>query len=145
MRISNTAAVLLTGMVMSACATYPHDGTNSPANLVGQEWLVEDIAARGVIDDARTTIFFGEDGRISGDTGCNSYFAKYQTTGNDLRFGTVGVTRRACAPAVMDQEQRFLDVFNAIGSYRIDASGTLILSTSKGATIVARRSSDPMM
>jgi heat shock protein HslJ len=144
MRVSNMGAVLFAGMAMSACATYPHDGSSLSAKLVGQEWLVEDIAARGVIDDARTTIVFGEDGRVSGDTACNRYFAEYQITGTDLRFGNAGVTKRACAPAVMDQEQRFLDLFNEVESYRIDATGALILSTPEGATMVARGSSNPM-
>ncbi|MDF1836031.1 MAG: META domain-containing protein [Alteraurantiacibacter sp. bin_em_oilr2.035] len=145
MRIINMAAVFVAGMAMSACATYPDDGMDSSANLVGHEWLVEDIAARGVIDDARTTIVFGEDGRVSGDTACNRYFAEYETAGSDLRLDKAGVTKRACAPAVMDQEQRFLDVFNEVESYRIDATGALILSTLEGATIMARRSLEPTM
>jgi heat shock protein HslJ len=38
----------------------------------------------------------------------------------------------------MDQERRFLDVFNAVTSYRIDDTGALVLSTPAGATMTAR-------
>ncbi len=138
MQLPIRTAALFGGLLLSACMTTDDDPLGSNAALVGKEWVVEDIAGRGVIDDARATLLFGEDGRLSGDTSCNRYFADYQVDGTKLRIGNAGVTKRACAPAVMNQEQRFLDVFNAVDSYRIDNTGTLVLSTSAGATITAR-------
>lgn len=135
-RMAALASVLMT----SACMTTASDRPGSATALVGQEWIVEDIAGRGVVDDARATLLFGGDGRLSGDTSCNRYFADYKVDGTKLRIDNAGVTKRACAPAVMDQEQRFLNVFNAVSSYRIDGTGALVLSTPAGVAMTARRS-----
>ena len=110
----------------------------SDAALVGKTWTVKNISGRGVIDDARTTLVFGADGRLSGDTSCNRYFANYKVDDAKLSVGPAGVTRRACVPAVLDQERRFLDVLNAVDSFAIEASGALVLRTPAGTTLTAR-------
>ena len=139
--LTKKAVALVALLSLGACMTSGHDGADSKAAIVGPEWVVEDIADRGVIDDARATLLFGNDGRVSGDTSCNRYFAEYILEVTEIRFRNAGVTKRACAPAVMDQESRFLTVFNAVDSYRIDdRTNTLVLSTPAGATITARRS-----
>lgn len=141
MTLTRNAVALLAPLPLIACVTSGHDQANSKAAIVGPEWVVEDIAERGVIDDARATILFGNDGSVSGDTSCNRYFAEYTLEGSEIRFRNAGVTKRACAPAIMDQENRFLAVFNAATSYRIDdRTNTLVLSTPAGASITARRS-----
>lgn len=140
MRFTNIIAALLLATTTTACVT----SVNAPAttDLVGGVWLVEDIASRGVIDNARTTISFGSDGRLTGDTACNRYFADYEVSGDMLEIGNAGTTKRACVPAVMDQEQRFLEVLGAVDSYTIDATRALILSTPQGQRIVARKTSN---
>lgn len=141
MRVSNSAVALFAGLALTACETNGDDQSGSTSTLMGEEWVVEDIASRGVIDYARATILFGQDGRLSGDTSCNRYFADYQADRAKLKIGNAGATKRACAPAVMDQESRFLNVFNAVNSYHIDDTGALVLSTPMGTTITARRAS----
>lgn len=137
--LSRYAAALVSAFALPACATMAQDGGSADARLTGGEWLVEDIASRGVVDDAQTTLAFGEDGRLTGDTACNRYFADYQIDGTTLQIGNAGATKRACAPAVMDQESRFLWVLGDVTSYSIDETGTLILATPSGSTITARR------
>jgi heat shock protein HslJ len=88
--------------------------------LVGAVWLAEDLEKRGVLDRAQTTMRFDSQERVSGSTGCNNYSAGYKVNGNDLRFGPVAATRRACVPALMDQEERFTKVLEATTSYRRD-------------------------
>lgn len=146
MQVLNRAVTLVAALLVAACSTKGNDQSGSAAMLIGEEWVVEDIAARGVIDYARTTMLFGQDGRLSGDTSCNRYFADYQANGMKLQIENAGATKRACAPAVMDQEDRFLKVFNEVNSYRIDDTGALVLSTPAGTTITARRlsSTTPM-
>ena len=144
MRVSNSAVTLFAGWAVAACVTNGDDQSGSTTALLGEEWVVEDIGARGVIDYARATMLFGQDGRLSGNTSCNSYFADYKVDGAMLQIENAGVTKRACAPAVMDQESRFLNLFNAVNSYHIDGTGALLLSTSVGATITARRVSGNM-
>jgi len=98
------------------------------ASLIGAVWLAEDLEKHGVLDRAQTTIRFDSRERVSGSTGCNSYSASYKLKGNTLLFGPIAATRRACAPALMDQEQRFTRVLEATTSYRQDGEFLWLLT-----------------
>lgn len=95
-------------------AAVPETG---PLNLLtGREWVIDDIDGGGVIDTARTTVIFGEDGTVSGNAGCNSFSGSYQLDHGALRVGPLAVTRKMCFPALMDQEGKFLAILEAAGS-----------------------------
>ncbi len=115
------------------------DSGGGAGGLVGPAWRVEDLNGGGVIDDSQTSIEFNAEGRVSGIAGCNRYSADYTTREGTLSFGEAAVTRRACAPAVGDQEKKFLELFGAIDRYTFDGDGSLLLKTADGRTIRARR------
>ena len=96
--------------------------------LSGTIWLVEDIAGKGVIDNAQTTIRFDESGRVSGSTGCNLFNGTATIEGNIIKFGQLATTRRACVPALMDQEQRLLKAMGEVRSFAVDQNGLLHLN-----------------
>ena len=111
-----------------------------PASLLtGGEWVVEDIDNGGVIDSSRATLNFGEDGRVSGRGSCNTYSAPYTLTGEGLSFGNAAATLKACAPALMMQEQRFFDALSSVVRFEIDETGALILFAPDGRRLLARR------
>lgn len=56
-----------------------------------------------------------------------------------LSIGDAGATSMACPEALMNQEHRLLDLLPAVKGYSVDDTGALILSTSDGKTITARR------
>jgi heat shock protein HslJ len=45
----------------------------------------------------------------------------------------------ACAPSVMQQEDRFLDILQKARRFEINAAGTLLLFAPDGRRIAARR------
>ncbi len=98
-----------------------------PASLVGTTWLVEDIDGGGVLDRVQSTITFQSGARIVGSTACNQYFAAIQLSDTTLGVGVVGSTRRACSPAVMNQETRFVASLGAVRTYRLDGPVLLLL------------------
>ena len=106
--------------------------------LSDQEWVVEDVGGRGLIDSARLTLGFAPDGRLSGLAGCNSFTGSYSVEAQTLTIGQLATTRKLCAPALMDLERSFVGVLSIATSFRIDATGALILSTLGGVTITAR-------
>ncbi len=111
----------------------------TPEALTGGEWRVEDIGGRGVIDTARTTIAFDEQGRITGSGGCNSYSGSYELAGDVLTFGPVAATRKACVPAVSDQEHKFFTFLNAPLTVTLTETGALVLTDPQGRSLTARR------
>lgn len=106
--------------------------------LVGSVWVVEDIDGKGIIDRARLTLQFEDGGRITGLAGCNSYTGTFALSGEGLRIQTPAVTRKACAPALMQQEQRFFDALQAVERFDIAADGALVLRGGALRSILAR-------
>ena len=107
--------------------------------LSGDEWVVEDIDGAGVIDDSHASLQFLGEGRLAGSGGCNRLIGSYTLDGDTLSITPAGSTMMACAPALMNQERTLLDLLPRISSYAIDKTGSLVLSTSSGKTITARR------
>jgi heat shock protein HslJ/uncharacterized lipoprotein YbaY len=106
------------------------------SSIDGTAWLVEDIAGRGVIDRAQTTISFDTAGRVSGSTGCNRYTGVATRDGEALRFGQLATMRRACVPALMDQEQKFSQAMQDVRSYVAATNGLLHLHGANGEPLL---------
>lgn len=138
---SLTIIVLASSLLGTACATTDSgssQGTSLPP-LQNVEWTIEDIGGRGIVDNSRATLRFDGEGRVSGRATCNSLGATYTVKGNRITINQPMMTMRACAPALMDQEGRLVELLETVSTYRIDETGTLILETADGKRIVARQ------
>jgi heat shock protein HslJ len=92
-----------------------------------------------VVSGSQVTAVF-ENGQLSGNSGCNNYFASYQVNGDALQISNAGGTEMYCnePEGVMDQEAAYLKTLSLAASYQIsggqlqiaDASGKLILTYS---------------
>jgi putative lipoprotein len=107
------AALAVVGMAMTT-------GASGSERLEGPTWLAENIKGGGVIDNAQSTLVFASGGRVTGSGGCNRLFATATIAGDTLMFGGIGTTRMACAPALMDQEQKFLGALAATRTFRFE-------------------------
>ncbi len=104
----------------------------SDPELEGSRWhlsryLDESSAMSPVLTEVAVYLQFAE-GRVSGSTGCNSYFGGYNI-GPDSRLTLserIGSTLKACAPPVTHQEQRYLALLPMVAAYRLE-SGSLAL------------------
>ncbi len=75
------------------------------------------------------TLKFGEDGRASGSTGCNSYSGTYEVRGDSISFGRLVSTRRACLDQnANEQEHRFLSALESANRFRLSSNRLTILS-----------------
>lgn len=50
----------------------------------------------------------GNDGKMSGNTGCNQYTTTYTIKDDQLTVGFPATTRKLCPPELMEQEQQFI-------------------------------------
>jgi len=119
-------AAALVAWLAAACAATE----TMPRHLAGKTWLAEDIGGAGVIDALQSTVAIAEDGGVSGFSGCNRFSGKAVIDGAKMRFGPLASTRRACAPAVNDQEQKFLAALQGTRSYRLDGAFLFFLDES---------------
>ncbi len=115
--------------VISGCGGY---GTSSPVEpdsvTLSGMWQVESIDQGGIIDNSMITIEFDDDNRIVGSTGCNRYSGLIAITDDNITVSNILSTRKACAPAMMMQEQRFLAALNEITHYQISLDTWLIVA-----------------
>lgn len=121
------AALLgLVGSTLLGCAAEP-----SPVQR-DHSYLLEWIGERPLVDRSHLTMTLGEDGRAYGNAGCNHWFAPYSLEGEKVVFGMVGSTRKVCAPALMEQEQRFLDALTKVQHWDISPIEQLRLWPAEG-------------
>jgi len=112
--------------------------SNDKLTLPGTSWLVEDVASGGVIDNSNLSLSFDEDGRLNGSSGCNTFTGEFSVNENKLKIGKVAGTRMACPPALMDLEQKFLNVLSEAATYAIDSDrNTLTITAANGQAITA--------
>lgn len=111
-------------------------GTLSLVDLGGHEWVLTELGHEHPLpEDIEISLLFQDD-RVSGRSGCNSYFAGVtaQKPG-ELAFNGMGATRMACPEPVMDLEGRYLQSLAGASSYSFLA-GRLVLNcnTEDGST-----------
>jgi putative lipoprotein len=98
-------------------------------------WILDNLSGKPVIGRQPPTLSLSKDGRVGGNSGCNTYFAGATLKGTDLSFGVLAGTQMACSPDLMAQEQAFLSTLANTSAFAldgtrltlVDASGTAIL------------------
>lgn len=131
---SNTQTLAPITLIQSTSKTAPENRA-----LMGVTWRVEDINNEGIIDSSNISFEFFNDGRVGGMASCNNFNMPYKESNGTLKMGTLGaVTLKACAPALLSQERKFLDLFSNIISYSFDETNALILNTTDGSSLKAR-------
>lgn len=116
-------------------ATLVGCASNAPQLETERSYQVEWIGERPLIDRSHLTVTFAADGRAHGHAGCNHWFAGYTLKGDTVRFETPGSTRKMCAPALMEQEQRFLAALTEVQRWDFNAIGQLQLWPASGKPI----------
>ncbi|KHT60275.1 hypothetical protein RJ44_04325 [Alteromonas macleodii] len=117
-----------------------------PLTLADSHWQVESIDRAGIIDFSHVTLNVNSNGdtsRISGSTGCNQFTGALDVDEADTVFSDNSsaesfstdkliLTKKACAPALMKQEQRFIEMLAASATYSIVENTWLVLYDSSG-------------
>ena len=105
-------------------------------DIRGITWRAEDIGGGGIIDRSRATLVLGVDGSISGNASCNAYSGRYTLDGAALAVAGLAPAReRTCAPSLLHQESRFLEVLGAVQRVELLPTGALLLSGSDGQAL----------
>ena len=119
------------------------------AELTGTIWYMEtyhDSQGNLVpfLSGSVITAKFGQDGTLSGSSGCNTYSGSYQLDGDQLQIGPLASTMMACLePAgLMDQETAYLQVLSTAASFRL-ADGKLELLDDAGQVILVYSDTPP--
>jgi heat shock protein HslJ len=98
-----------------------------PRSLLGTTWQMTFYNnGKGGFTSAvlgtEVTATFGEDGRVAGSAGCNTYSASFELDGEAISIGPAMTTRMMCAEpeGVMEQETAYLAALESSATYRIE-------------------------
>ena len=128
------------GVALAGCSLVRPASISTPkVDLIGGTWVAQDIDGAGVVNDAISSLVFSNDARVTGRGACNRYNGTVEVRGASLIVGELLATKMACAPALMDQETKFLAALQATRTYRmegdqlvlVDATGTARLRFSR--------------
>jgi len=86
----------------------------------GVEFAVESIGGVPVIESSGAMIRFEPQSQVSGSTGCNRFSCSFTIEAKTLVLGPIAMTRRACAPAIMEQESRMSQSLQRVANYKFD-------------------------
>lgn len=130
-------------MTAAACADGGKATAPSPVpppdELVDGTWRAKEIAGENVTA-GQPSLRFTQDGRAEGSGGCNSFAGPVSINGDAMTFGRLASTRKACLPALLDQEQRLFIALAGTRSYDLtgeqltllDAAGRPLVSFVRG-------------
>jgi heat shock protein HslJ len=126
-------------LAVAACATSngPYSSSGAAPALAGTHWVVTRIDGSAPRSDANLHADFGVDGRVNGNSGCNSFSGPFIQNNSTVQIGELLSTRRACVDTDRQrQETRMLNILQGATTARLDrgqlslrgADGTLVLS-----------------
>jgi heat shock protein HslJ len=95
-------------------------------NLVGSEWLLEDLGGSGVLDRVQATLAFPESGKVAGKGSCNRFFGTVAISGHTIKFSAMGSTKMACPEPIMNQEEKYLAALQAADRFESKDGNLLI-------------------
>lgn len=111
--------------LMGAGAAGAATAQDVPADLIGI-WLVETISGEPAEPGIEASLEFEGSGTVDGSGGCNALFGPYSNDGG-FRIGPLAVTRKACPPNVLSQEQAFLKAIKAVRDFRLESDNQMLL------------------
>jgi len=117
-------------------------GSEPPAPLTGVTWyMLSYVDSKGEIfapvSGTTLTIQFDSAGNITGNAGCNDYFAAYTTSGmHGISISSPGSTKKNCAGnGIMNQESIYLQLLRDMTFY-YTSNDELLLSDGTGTAIL---------
>lgn len=92
------------------------------------QWELQTIGTGTVSVARKPTLQLSQD-RLAGFGGCNSLFGTYALKGNSLEFSSMGSTKMACEPELMQLESAYTRALARVNSYALSPDHqTLTLS-----------------
>ncbi len=122
------------------------DQTNNEIGLSGTYWVLESFEGKKIdaLGNTDREIGFkvdGENNRISGYSGCNTFMGDVSLKdGDQISFSSLGSTKMAC-PDLAFNEQDFLEIFALADNYRITGD-KLELNVAKRAPLAVFKKSE---
>jgi heat shock protein HslJ len=135
-------SILLAATLAFGLAACDETGQSDTTHLTGTSWIAETINGKPVIEPGGVTLTFSGE-RVTGRSGCNTYFGAAEHGNGTLKIGSIGATKMACMrDGLMQQENEFLNTLQASQTYAVQ-SDRLTLTAPAGGVLVFTATSGP--
>ena len=125
---------------LGAVSLYPEPAAVvDMTQLTGSDWMIARLDGEPLLQTTRATIRFDGSGKITGNASCNAFTGSFKLSAGRLVVAPLAMTRKACVPQLMAQEQTIISVLQTVSHVRIDETGLLILQNDEGGRITARQ------
>ncbi len=125
---SFSAVTVVAGL--GACSLTVDERDEMAEQVYDRNWVVSQIEGVPVAPGVTSTLTIADDGKVSGNAGCNGYFGSVIVDDSAMTFGNLGSTRRACAEPAMGQEDRMLRALDSTRGYRLEQQDLVLLDES---------------
>lgn len=129
-------------IVLSQITQGEHEDMEDIPDLENTSWFIERLGDVPTLPNAVPTLIFDDEGRLGGNSGCNSYGADYTRDGNSFSVGQIVSTMMACEEEKMEQENRLTSMLDVAMGVRMEGEKVVILTelgdivlTSSSATL----------
>jgi len=133
-------SVLCIAMLLVSCMKQatPPPGAEA-AGIEGIQWYLTEVGGSPVspmADDKQPHIMLDPaEKKVTGFSGCNNFFGRYELDGSSLTFGPMGATRMACPDLETGLETSVFDALETTSQWK-KADGELMLLN--GDAVLAR-------
>jgi putative lipoprotein len=117
-------AVLAAALAVAGCSS--GDGATQPPNLNGTQWRVVEIAGEPTVGGNPPTMTF-RNGRIRGDSGCNTFTADVTLDQMTIDVGSISSTLRLCEGDAGATETMFMRALIGATTMSFDEKGNLVI------------------
>ena len=107
-----------------------------PALEVRGRWRIEQARTEPIYNRALARLEFGDYGRLSGHTSCNTLSATYTLEGDRLRVETLSTSKLRCPRLQLEQEDRILSTLELAATARVRPDGLLELRGADGRGVL---------
>lgn len=129
-------AVASAGLASSVPPATP-SGESPPAapaatiSLPGTAWRLESLTGAAIRGGTQPTLEFPTEGRATGNGSCNRFNGIVSVQDEAIMFGGLATTRKACAEAVMKQEEDYLSALRESVRFEANAEALKIYSAGR--------------
>lgn len=119
-------------LTISSCGHSKKTANATASTPVGKTWIVNSFDATDISPDSRAlpTMHFEEAGKLSGNTGCNTYNGSYSINSGNLQLDPGMMTKMFCEGGV---ENKFIQAMKKTNRYEIKGDKLLLFD---GSTLV---------
>ena len=102
-----------------------------PVSLLGTAWRLESLGNGKLQAGTKPSLEFPTEGRAGGNGSCNRFNGIVIVAGDAIKFSGLATTRKACAEAVMRQEEAYLAALRDAVRFEADTESLRVYSAGR--------------